>query len=490
MTSKQNRLKLNLALATMALFSSNVQSHGWSEFPNARQNICYEQGGIWSGSPPNVACANAKTISGTYPFVQRNEFSINVPDYNNINAVIAAIPDGTLCYGNDPQKRGMGAPSTAWERTDIGTGTFEYVFNATAPHNPSFWEFYLTKPGTDLSRGLAWNDLELIHTQGDVPVVGGKYRINVTIPSGRSGDAILFVRWQREDPVGEGFYNCSDITIAADSSPPPVVDPEPSAQLFRGDAFPPLGLEAPGIGDVVNYDIINRNGQVARNFEIEVNASNVNDWARLLASEINGWHRTFKNGAVFIGGWHAEMQHYMYFQNTPSRNYFNSRDARASGLMTITRQSSEVSGPLIGDIYELSASDNVVNAGDKVIIQTAESATLLQTQGTAVEIQNNGSTAIVVDTSAIVQNETLVFSAQSTSSQRAESFAFEVISGGTDIGTPAPTDGAWDPSRTYLGGETVSYGGRVWKAQWWVRGGSDPATVFGDDIWGVWRPEN
>lgn len=60
--------------------------------------------------------------------------------------VKAAIPDGTLCYANDPQKKGMGAPHTGWTRTELNTGTFEFVFNATAPHNPSFWEFYLTKP--------------------------------------------------------------------------------------------------------------------------------------------------------------------------------------------------------------------------------------------------------------------------------------------------------------------------------------------------------
>ena len=152
---------------------SVANAHGWSEFPSARQNTCYEQGGIWSGTPPNAACAQAKDISGSYPFVQRNEYAKNVQDFNNINAVKAAIPDGTLCYANDSQKRGMGAPHTGWTRTELNTGTFEYVFNATAPHNPSFWEFYLTKPNADLSKGLAWGDLELIQEEGNVPVNGG-----------------------------------------------------------------------------------------------------------------------------------------------------------------------------------------------------------------------------------------------------------------------------------------------------------------------------
>ncbi len=156
MTVQQKILKLTTGVAVLSALTSNVYAHGWTEFPSARQNICYEQGGIWTGDPPNAACANAKAISGSYPFVQRNEFARNILDYNNIDVVKAAIPDGTLCYANDPQKQGMGAAHTAWTRTELSTGTFEFVFNATAPHNPSFWEFYLTKPNADLSQELAW----------------------------------------------------------------------------------------------------------------------------------------------------------------------------------------------------------------------------------------------------------------------------------------------------------------------------------------------
>ena len=156
MKVNQYLLKATVGIAMLSALPTVANAHGWSEFPSARQNTCYEQGGFWSGNPPNAACAQAKDISGTYPFVQRNEYSKNVTEYNNIAAVKAAIPDGTLCYANDPQKKGMGAPHTAWTRTELNTGTFEYVFNPTAAHNPSFWEFYLTKPTAYLSKALAW----------------------------------------------------------------------------------------------------------------------------------------------------------------------------------------------------------------------------------------------------------------------------------------------------------------------------------------------
>ncbi|KDN27095.1 chitin-binding protein [Vibrio fortis] len=493
MTANKNMLKLAVSMALFSGMSTTAHAHGWSEFPSARQNICYEQGGIWSGSPPNAACANAKDISGTYPFVQRNEYAKNITDFNNMNAVRAAIPDGTLCYANDPQKQGMGAPHTGWTRTEVNAGTFEFVFNATAPHNPSFWQFYLTKPNADLSKALAWSDLDLIQTEGDVPVNNGKYRMDVTIPSDRSGDAILFVRWQRDDAAGEGFYNCSDITIVNGETPPP--EPGPQPDLVRGELYIPTDFATPAIGDTVQYDIINKYGDVARSFDIKIDASNVNDWERLLASEINGWHEEFKDGAVFIGDWHAEMEHYMYFQNEPSRNFFNSRDSRASGELTLIKDGDGNVEPLAGDIYELVKSDKVVNAGDKVVIATEEPANFIQTSGTSVTIENNGTASVLIDTTPVSQNETLTFSANAINSERVETFSFEVIADDEVTPPPTPTpdpdDGdAWSATTTYLGGEIVTYAAQNWKAQWWVQGGDNPQATYEKDKWGVWRPAN
>ncbi|MCP3664909.1 MAG: chitin-binding protein, partial [Gammaproteobacteria bacterium] len=456
-----------------------------------RQNICYEQGGIWSGNPPNAACVNAKAISGSYPFVQRNEFARNILDFNNINAVKDAVPDGTLCYANDPQKRGMGAAHTAWTRTELSTGTFELVFNATAPHNPSFWEFYLTTPTADLSKELAWGDLELIQSNGNVPVNGGKYRIDVTIPSGRSGDAILFVRWQRDDPAGEGFYNCSDITINDGDATIPTPEPVLNEYLQRGDLFVPGGLDPPQIGDTVTYDIVDQSGAVERSFDILLDYTNVNDWARLLASEINGWHTLFKDGDIFIGDWHVEMQHYMYFQNDLSRNYLNSRDGMVSGVMAITNDSGGSVNPLTGDIFELAQSDRVVNAGDKVVLVTNEAATIIQTQGTLVQIENNNTSSIIIYTNAVTQDETLTFLA-STPDGGSVDFTFEVIVDNDGVTTsPTPeteTESNWDSSKIYLGGEIVTYAEQQWIAQWWVEGGDNPESTYRNNLWGVWRP--
>ncbi|MGY3568712.1 lytic polysaccharide monooxygenase [Vibrio paucivorans] len=436
MTANKSILNVAISLAVFSGFQTTAHAHGWSEFPAARQHICYSQGGLWSGSPPNEACAAAKRVSGTYPFVQQNEFSKNIADFRNIAAVKAAIPDGTLCYANDPQKQGMGVAHTEWTRTQLNTGTFQYVFNATASHNPSYWEFYLTKPNADLNKKLAWSDLELIHSNGNVLSNGGKYRMNVTIPSDRSGDAILFVRWQRDDSAGEGFYNCSDITINGDGEQTPVLTPD----LVRGEAFISEEFESPEIGDIVQYDIFNQYGDITRSFDIDINSSNMGSWARLLASEINGWHEQYKDGAIFIGDWHSEMQHYMYFQDDISRNYFNSKSGNASGELSLIKSDNEQTQPLESELYELASSDNIVNAGEVVVYSPEEPSTITQTQGDHVTIENNDSSLIVIDTSAIQRNQTLSFSANSINSNAVETFSFEVLKNSEEVIDPSPEE--------------------------------------------------
>ncbi|MDX2319027.1 MAG: lytic polysaccharide monooxygenase [Moritella sp.] len=489
------------------LFSGQALAHGWSEYPEARQKICYDQGGIWSGTPPNAACAQAKDISGSYPFVQHNEFSINVSDYNNIQAVKNAIPDGTLCYANDPQKKGMGAAHSGWTRSDVQAGTFEYVFKATALHNPSFWEFYLTKPNADLSKPLAWGDLELIQEEGNVVAEGGKYRINVTIPTDRVGDATLLVRWQRIDSAGEGFYNCSDITIVNDEViPPPVIpDPDPiPPYLQEGSAFIPesIRLDSASVGDSVNYKVLNKDGVEHSSFSLVVTEDNKNDWDRLLASKVNGWYESKYNGNVFIGRWHEEMNHYMYFKNDLHGNYFNSKDARASGQFSITTDDLSIEAVISPKVLK-NLDKASVKHGDYVVLTQAESkgdvtnVQWLQTSGTPINMVIGSNNELIIKTAELANTRQeltfkLVLSGDNATDEEVYSFVVEPTGttgpdGPTDPVEPTdpdePVGNAWSGNQTYTANDVVSYGNKIWTAQWWTTG-EEPGTT---GQWGVWR---
>jgi chitin-binding protein len=207
----------------LGVFSSAVvQAHGSPGSPVSRALKCFTDGGFhWpaDGSGiPNAACRQAFLQSGTIPFTDWPANSMNIADFNNPAAVRAAIPDGLLCSAGKPARAGQDVVSPDWYRTPIApeNGKIELDYVLTQGHLPSFFEFYLSKPSYRGDRPLTWNDLELVQTVTDPAryhLPNGGYRLPVTIPQDRKGDAVIYTRWQRMDGAGEGFYACSDITI-------------------------------------------------------------------------------------------------------------------------------------------------------------------------------------------------------------------------------------------------------------------------------------
>ncbi|KKX33931.1 lytic polysaccharide monooxygenase [Rhizobium sp. LC145] len=258
-------------------------AHGALEFPPARQKWCFLQND-WGGDnlPANEACRKMKVIGGEYPFTQWHEYAHHTKPPGDLDTVKKEIADGQLCSGtvgttrkaaphkgypiadqgypiadryrnrNSNRKDGVNEPSNAWHVTDIITknGNFELVFDGSpAPHRPSYWQVFLTKPGYDFSQRLKWDDLDLITEVGDTPYdeESKRFKFDVTVPDGRTGKAILYVRWQRYGDTwfeSEGFYSCADINLIAEDSEPPSfdkgyfisrgLDPQPGERLrFR-----------------------------------------------------------------------------------------------------------------------------------------------------------------------------------------------------------------------------------------------------------------
>ncbi|WP_053062360.1 lytic polysaccharide monooxygenase [Photobacterium aquae] len=250
--NKEGMLLSLMAVATVLGPTGQAKAHGWADYPKARQVFCHEGGGYWGGADgagiANRACREAFKASGTYQFTQHNEFAAMVRDYNSMAAVKQAVGDGLICSGGDERKRGMSIPSGFWQRTKMQPGeTFSLRYRATAPHVPGFWQVYLSKPGYDAARtSLRWRDLELIGTAGNIKPRNegeGQYFVfDVTLPRDRRGDATLVTRWQREDPAGEGFYNCSDIRIGSGSggivSGKPVPDGDHGDDSVSSGGFP------------------------------------------------------------------------------------------------------------------------------------------------------------------------------------------------------------------------------------------------------------
>ena len=445
---------LNLCLGALgsmaALASMNASAHGWVEYPNARQNICYEDGGIWNNSIPNAACQAAFDKSGAYPFVQRNEVAALVPGYRDMSQVMATVKDGELCGASDPAKAGLNVPSPHWQKTKLaldGNNRFELVFNATAPHNPSYWEFYLSKPEYDDTRPLTWADLDLVSTSDNVAVgADKKYRIEVTLPAGREGSAILFTRWQRIDAAGEGFYNCSDITFSDEKSTEPT-EPKPNLEALGYLVQQGFGPVAPG--DTIRFRTFNENGTEQQDISLAITARNLN--TKIWSAELAGQFNSLTSGNWFIGIWHDEMSHYMF----DSKNIF----------------ANQVHAPAAKYSYQLSLIKGDVTPPPPPTPPTPP----VKPDGT--------------------WSSTAVYKAKDTVVHNGKEWTAQWWTQGEEPGTTGQwgvwrtkqTDdakqAAWSATATYNAKDTVMHNGKKWTAQWWTQG-EEPGTT---GEWGVWR---
>ncbi|MCL1126613.1 lytic polysaccharide monooxygenase [Shewanella surugensis] len=456
-------MKLTLSTLTSIVFlpsilmSNIAQGHGWVEFPSARQNTCYNDGGLWNNSIPNQACQAAYDVSGAYPFTQRNEVAANVTNFNHLESVKAIVSDGSLCAAGDSEKAGLDITSQYWQKTAVSlddNNQFELVFTATAPHNPSFWEFYLTNENYDPSTPLTWNDLTLIDTAGNISVNNSKqYKINVTVPEGRTGDAILYTRWQRDDSAGEGFYNCSDITFNDNGEPTEPTDPDEPIEnpLVALDYFISTDFSGVEVGDTVRLRTFNKKGDETTDIQQVITDANLNTWPAVLAGQFN----ESKEGKWYIGIWSEEMQHYMFDSQNINANKVFAQSANPSYQLSLIKDSDD---PENSDTWNI---DNVYVVGDTVTYQQCNWEAQWWTQG-----EEPGTTG-----------EWGVWRTADTNCSESDG--------------PSDNEGEDDSTNyahdtIYQQGDVVTYQNCTWQAHWWTQG-EEPGTT---GEWGVWRNDD
>ncbi|UED85162.1 lytic polysaccharide monooxygenase auxiliary activity family 9 protein [Streptomyces profundus] len=207
-----------LVALVMTSLPSPAAAHGVSMSPGSRTYQCYRDM-IDSGNqtPSNPACAAAVAETGTNPLY--NWFA--VLDSNAGGRTVGYIPDGELCSGghNGPYDfSSYNAARADWPTTSLTAGsTIEVQYSNWAAH-PGDFDVYITNDSWSPTQPLGWGDLELIDSVTDPPQRGGAgsdggyYYWDVTLPSGKSGQHILYVHWIRSDSQ-ENFYSCSDVVF-------------------------------------------------------------------------------------------------------------------------------------------------------------------------------------------------------------------------------------------------------------------------------------
>ncbi len=226
------------ALLLGVLLADSASAHGTVVSPISR---VYQ---VYQANPDNPSFALAEeavAIDGTLSYYTWNELSRNIG-----SAVTAGlppgfdyspwIPDGQLASAGrvDPLATeyprtyaGLDQVSADWPTTTLTAGeTIEVDFLVTAAHSPSVWDVWMTTPGWDPNTALNWGEMEFLGRPTGVELIAGHYYFDFTIPTDRTGHHVLWVAWQRNDPVGEVFISTSDLWI--ESGLPPV-------EFERGD---------------------------------------------------------------------------------------------------------------------------------------------------------------------------------------------------------------------------------------------------------------
>ena len=453
---------LSLAVASaICVLPGQLSAHGFTEFPKARQQFCEQQGGYWwpaDGSAiPNAACRAAFLDSGHYQFTQKPEFAANVPDYTSQAAVESTVLDGTLCAGGDINKSGMNLPSADWQRSNItpdANGEITVRFRAETPHNPSFWRFYLTKPEFNTAVDvLKWSDLDEVQAHGNIPLsidANGVryYEMNVAIPAERSGDAILYTRWQRNDAGGEGFYNCSDITIKGSGT----TDPQWTAAGF----FVSQGQTAK-VGDVVRARLFSETGQELINQALNITDSNLNNWQQALAEAL-----ALDNSQIIqIGVKNAADEVVFDALNLASNQVWVSNTNHTFNLSVKVQPDN--TAPQVGAIAdismaEMSIADITVNAFD----DENDALTFLWTVPAAFTL-GGGDANISLVAPAVTADTAYDLSVTVSDGKLSTTQAFVVTV--TNLAAAQ-----WEAGKTYVKDDKVTYQGETYVAKWWTLG--------------------
>ncbi|MGW5372749.1 lytic polysaccharide monooxygenase, partial [Streptomyces sp. NPDC004011] len=209
MTRTTARLSVTAATAAAPLLllpwvAGSAQAHGAPTDPVSRVYACSPEGGAANRS---AACGAAVAANGG-PFTAWDDLRV---------AGVAGrdrqvIPDGRLCSGNLPAYRGLDLARPDWPATRLAPGgRLTLTYASTIAHAGTF-RLYLTRPGYDPSKPLAWSDLppRPFAEVKDPPLTNGAYHLRATLPKDRTGRQVLYTVW-RNSSTPDTYYSCSDV---------------------------------------------------------------------------------------------------------------------------------------------------------------------------------------------------------------------------------------------------------------------------------------
>ena len=225
-------------LGAMVAGTMAAYGHGSAISPQSRVYRVYQS----NPENPNFDLArNAVDMDGKGAYYTWNQVSRNIAEA--VDSGLPAgfdyspwVPDGQLASGGRVDQTrwpgltyaGLDQVSSEWPTVPVVAGeTMDIDFYATAVHEPSVWDVWMTTPDWDPNTELNWGQMEFLG-RPDPVLTGNHYNFDLEVPTDRTGHHVLWIAWQRDDPVGEVFFSTSDLMISASAVP------EPGTAIFAG----------------------------------------------------------------------------------------------------------------------------------------------------------------------------------------------------------------------------------------------------------------
>lgn len=211
-----SRTQLILAMAIVP--AGFAFGHGSMKDPVSRVYSIYLEG---PKSPDSDSARAAVADCGPQAFYDWNElvnFFPGEPDYQSNVPYSEFIPDGRLASADNDKYGCLDMLRDDWPATQVQPGPRQLVWYATTPHNPSVFRAWLTTDDWNPMDPLNWDQMVELEV-GPVSLVEQEYRFETVLPE-RTGRHVLYVIWQRLDPVGEGFYATCDVVFEEGDAEP------------------------------------------------------------------------------------------------------------------------------------------------------------------------------------------------------------------------------------------------------------------------------
>lgn len=344
---------------------------------------------------------------------------------------------------------------TIWKKNQISTGLNEFTWKYTAPHKTSKWHYYMTKKDWDSSQTLKRSDLEEI---GEVIHDGSLSTENLThvidVPADREGYHVILAVWDVAD-TANAFYNVIDVNVSnnGEVETPDVEAPTQPTSLKAGH----VSADSVELNWTASTD--NKGVKEYNVYRDGKKIGTVGNTSYFDTQLIENTTYKYTVEAVDFSGNVSPMSQNLSVTTTNITEVDTEAPSAPKGLHTMSIGEDSANLMWSASTDNTKVKEYLVFRDGKKIATTESTSYTDKGLKAATEYTYKIQAVDVAGNKSEVSNELKVTTKASTLNPE--------------------TEGSFNISTIYVGGEIVSYNGLEYQAKWWTQGESpDTSSVW------------